>query len=218
MALVQIDITRLAALGTALGADKAALKAKGVDVPEGTKHDDIAGLIESIPSEQAGGNSATEPYVEETFNGNNIVSAKLHGFTVIRNHMFYNSSGLTSLQLPDSIKAINTSAFRQNPNLELSTLPQNVTDIGTYAFDGDSSITITDIPKSTRVIGTNAFRNCTGLTEITFHSKPVIMQAGIFTGCTNLTTIRVPWAESEVANAPWGATNAQIQYNYVEGE
>lgn len=178
------------------------------------KPNEMGQAIRDIPS---GGGSATEPYVEETFNGNNLIGANLYGHTAVRNHMFYSLSALTSLQLPDSLKIINTSAFRQNTKLELSTLPQNVTDIGTYAFDGDSSITITDIPKSTRVIGANAFRNCTSLTEMTFRGKPVIMQTGIFTGCTSLTTIRVPWAEGEVANAPWGATNAQIQYNYVEG-
>jgi hypothetical protein len=25
----------------------------------------------------------------------------------------------------------------------------------------------------------------------------------------------VPWAEGAVANAPWGATNATINYNYT---
>lgn len=35
-------------------------------------------------------------------------------------------------------------------------------------------------------------------------------------GCTNLTEIRVPWSEDDPINqnAPWGATNANIQYNY----
>lgn len=36
-----------------------------------------------------------------------------------------------------------------------------------------------------------------------------------FEGCTNLTAINVPWAEGAVANAPWGATNATINYNYT---
>jgi hypothetical protein len=33
---------------------------------------------------------------------------------------------------------------------------------------------------------------------------------------TNLMTINVPWSEGEVINAPWGASNATINYNYVE--
>lgn len=39
--------------------------------------------------------------------------------------------------------------------------------------------------------------------------------ADAFEGCTNLITINVPWVEGAVANAPWGATNATINYNYT---
>ena len=35
-----------------------------------------------------------------------------------------------------------------------------------------------------------------------------------FMNCTALTDIYVPWSEGEVAHAPWGATNATINYNY----
>ena len=36
-----------------------------------------------------------------------------------------------------------------------------------------------------------------------------------FIQCNKLTDIYCPWAEGEVANAPWGATNATIHYNYT---
>ena len=44
-----------------------------------------------------------------------------------------------------------------------------------------------------------------------------MVDAKILFGCTNLTTINVPWAEGAVAGAPWGATNATINYNYTGG-
>lgn len=51
---------------------------------------------------------------------------------------------------------------------------------------------------------------------VTFEGKPSGNTAkNIFQGCINLTEIKVPWAEGEVANAPWGATNATITYNYT---
>ena len=65
-------------------------------------------------------------------------------------------------------------------------------------------------------VGTRAFAYCTNLTKVTFGSKPTIY-SDAFNDCTNLQTINVPWAEGEVANAPWGATNATINYNYTGG-
>jgi hypothetical protein len=44
------------------------------------------------------------------------------------------------------------------------------------------------------------------------------LSSGSFTQTIGLTDIYCPWSEGEVANAPWGATNATIHYNYVEGE
>jgi hypothetical protein len=73
------------------------------------------------------------------------------------------------------------------------------------------------IPATVTSIYTNAFNSCLGLAEVTFDGKPTTMYSGIFEKCTNLLTINVPWAEGEVANAPWGATNATINYNYTGG-
>lgn len=39
---------------------------------------------------------------------------------------------------------------------------------------------------------------------------------GVFSGCTKLSTIYVPWSQGQVANAPWGASNATIIYDYKE--
>lgn len=62
-----------------------------------------------------------------------------------------------------------------------------------------------------------AFYNCSALESITFEGTPTTINGNAFTGCTNLLTINVPWAEGAVANAPWGATNATINYNYTVG-
>ena len=64
-------------------------------------------------------------------------------------------------------------------------------------------------------IGAFGFQNCTGLTSLTFEGTPRSIDSSAFNGCTNLTTINVPWAEGAVANSPWGATNATINYNYT---
>ena len=40
----------------------------------------------------------------------------------------------------------------------------------------------------------------------------------MFNNCLNLKTINVPWGENIFGGAPWGATNATINYNYKAGE
>lgn len=72
------------------------------------------------------------------------------------------------------------------------------------------------MPSGIKTIGNEALYGCTGLTTLTFKGTPTTIASGAFYGCTNLTTINVPWAEGEVANAPWGATNATINYNYTK--
>jgi hypothetical protein len=72
------------------------------------------------------------------------------------------------------------------------------------------------LPESITSIVSGAFNKCTGLTSITFKGTPTSISNTAFQNCTNLTTINVPWAEGAVASAPWGATNATINYNYTE--
>lgn len=102
-------------------------------------------------------------------------------------------------------------------NVAITELPnkfKDITRIGSYAFARCSTLTITSLPEGITSIGNMAFYDCTGLTSLTFKGTPSAIESSAFTGCTNLTTLNVPWAEGAVAGAPWGATNATINYNY----
>ena len=186
-----------------------------------------------------GGGGAKEPYIEETYDAKgDLIDVNLVGYTTIRPYAFYTCSnlaltslpsGLTSIgvsafqnckylaltSLPDSITSIGVSAFQNCSNLALTSLPSGVTSIGNAAFSYCVNLSLTSLPSSVTNIGNSAFRDCTGLTSITFKGKPNSIDSNAFNGCTNLKTINVPWASGEVANAPWGATNATINYNYT---
>ena len=54
--------------------------------------------------------------------------------------------------------------------------------------------------------------------KIIINSTPSSINAIAFRNASNLADIYVPWSEGEVANAPWGATNATIHYNTVFDE
>ena len=90
------------------------------------------------------------------------------------------------------------------------------TKVRDYAFANCTNLALTSLPEGLTSIGNGAFVGCTSLTSITFKGTPTTIAANAFNSCTNLTDIKVPWAEGAVANAPWGATNATITYNYTE--
>ena len=95
------------------------------------------------------------------------------------------------------------------------TLPNGLTKIRKNAFQKYSTLNSVEIPGTVTIIGSNAFYSCTGLEDVTFKGTPTSIDSTAFNGCTNLTTIRVPWSEGEVENAPWGATSANLIYGYT---
>ena len=164
-----------------------------------------------------GGGGATEPYIEETYDADgNLIEAKLYGYTKVRDYAFANCTNLALTSLPEGLTSIGNGAFAGCSNLALTSLPAGVTSIGIEAFVDCTSLALTSLPEGLTSIGNGAFVGCTSLTSITFKGTPTTIAANAFNSCTNLTDIKVPWAEGAVANAPWGATNATITYNYTE--
>lgn len=102
--------------------------------------------------------------------------------------------------------------------LESVTFPEGITEIGSYVFQRCTALVITGIPDSVAAIGTRAFYGCNGLPSVTFRGTPLTIASDAFSGCSRLLTLNVPWAEGEVAGAPWGATKATINYNYREAD
>ena len=130
---------------------------------------------------------------------------------------------MTVDMMPDAIRAIQGGSVDEGYLLRLvngtltaeDKLPDGMTEIRYYAFYKCTSLALTTLPEGLTSIGSSAFSYCTSLEKLTFKGTPTTIKSNAFNGCTNLTTINVPWAEGAVANAPWGATNAVINYNYT---
>ena len=173
-----------------------------------------SGFVSAI--EGLSGGSATEPYIEETYDANGqLIDAVMHGYTSIRPYAFQHCSVLVSVSGISAITSIGNYAFSQCSNLALTSLPAGITSIGNNAFNSCVKLALTSMPSGISSIGSYSFSNCTGLTTITFEGTPQSIDSHAFSGSTKLTTINVPWAEGAVAGAPWGATNATINYNYT---
>lgn len=137
------------------------------------------------------------------------------GITSIGAYAFYYCQNLALTSLPSGITSIGDYAFQQCTKLALTSLPNSLISISTQAFRYCTALKLTSLPSSINGISNLAFYGCTGLTSITFKGTPSTIANNAFRGCDNLKTINVPWASGTVANAPWGATNATINYNYT---
>jgi hypothetical protein len=125
---------------------------------------------------------------------------------------FYGRSRLQTINIPNGVTNIENTAFTNCSGLVDVILPDTLTNIGSMAFYGCAMNEIV-IPNSVQNIRMYAFSECHNLTTVTIGSGITSLHAQAFDGSPNITTINVPWSEGEVANAPWGATNATINYN-----
>ena len=137
--------------------------------------------------------------------------------TSIGDSAFEGCTGLTSIVIPDGVTSIVNSAFEGCTALTSIVIPAGVTSIVNSTFRDCTNLTSVAFSDNSQlaVIEENAFLNCKGLTSIAIPDSVAEIWSMAFAGCINLTEINVPWAEGAVANAPWGATNATIHYNYT---
>lgn len=146
------------------------------------------------------------------------------GTTMLRSHMFYgvrkDGDEVITVTLPDTVIVIAGKVFEYVGTVEIGELPPYLEEIGEQAFNYARSVfgsrTELKIPASVKKIGSLAFYNCTSgaVATITFKGTPTEIANNALQN-VNIKTINVPWAEGTVANAPWGATSATINYNYT---
>lgn len=163
------------------------------------------------------GGSPTGPYIEYTSlnSSGRVFTAKFRG-TIVPEYAFAYLSELTLVDMPDNVIAIGDNGFYRCPKLQLTSLPPGITSLGDFAFSDCSKLALTSLPSGIISIGDFAFSNCTGLETVRFTSTVSSIPNGVFSGCPRLSTIYVPWSQGQVANAPWGASNATIVYDYTD--
>lgn len=94
-----------------------------------------------------------------------------------------------------------------------------VWEINEDAFKNNANIRVVILPKTVGYLTVDCFGGCTNLEMVTFKRTladgTFSVSNAAFRNCPNLKVINVPWAAGGVSGAPWGATNAIINYNYT---
>ena len=136
--------------------------------------------------------------------------------TIIGGQAFWQCRNLSISELPVGLTSFSYNAFTYCDNVTIKEIPPNVTNISGGAFLQCPGITEITIPASTTHVQTKAFGTCVNLTKATFlRPSGMSIAADCFNACSALTDIYVSWSQGAIANAPWGATNATIHYDYT---
>lgn len=114
------------------------------------------------------------------------------GVTSIGKRAFINCSGLTTINIPNSVTHIGDCAFYACDDLTSVTIPNSVTKIEEFAFAECSKLATINIPESVTNIGDLAFYHCSGLTSVIIPNSIMSIGRETFTGCTSLTSITIP--------------------------
>ncbi len=126
--------------------------------------------------------------VPETFKyGNRVFTV-----TAVNDYALAFEEGVTSIELPASVRTLGANAMRYNRNMTNLTLPNEVKEIPAYAFYQCSGLESVALPDSLTSIGESAFAGCRNLTELALPGKLATIANAAYQGCNGLTTLSIP--------------------------
>lgn len=114
---------------------------------------------------------------------------------------------------PDGVTKIGQGFFSGYQSMTELTLPDTLQEIATHAFETCSNLVINEFPASLDRIGAQVFMYNGAMSELHFTGTPSYIDPSAFEHMDALTDIYVPWAEGEVAGAPW-TDNADVVVHY----
>lgn len=168
------------------------------------------------------------PFCENKLPKETIKPTPIEDF-VISNGVLYSYSGNESkVVIPNGVKIIKNSAFRQNNNLKTIIISYGVEQILNGAFNNCSKLTEVVMPNSLYYIGEWAFDSCKKLKKINLPESLIYIDNFAFQSCENLKSITIPYnlykIESRVFNncdnltdVNFKNTDVNISGNVFEG-
>ena len=130
------------------------------------------------------------------FSGNNIERVAFpSGIEIVGG---FDNNPLKSVEIPDGVSEIGSSAFWNCKSLESVKLPKELVykeksgGIGYSAFTGCEKLTSIELPENLEVIERKTFAFCTALKTVKIPASVKQVNRGAFYGCTALEEIEIP--------------------------
>lgn len=124
------------------------------------------------------------------------------GLTSIPEALF-ESTGLKTLTLPESVTSIGMWAFADCAKLEQVSFPASLTSIDGCAFENCTALTAVTLPKRLTELGNDVFENCSALKSVWIPKSLTNINGfgdGCFAGCTALTDITFETGITKIAD------------------
>lgn len=121
-----------------------------------------------------------------------VVPSYVKGYPVVGlREVFKNSTIVTDVTLPNTLRSISDNAFYGCSALTAVNIPDNVTSIGSYAFYKCTSLKEIFVPDGVVALGESTFYGCTSLTIADKGDGVESVGRWLFYGCTSLTTVGI---------------------------
>lgn len=159
---------------------------------------------------------------QHCFSNTDIQSVRIpEGIDTVPNNAFSRCAKLYSISFPSTLRVLDATCFAWCQNLGMVRLNSGLKDIRTYVFDS-CALSAVVIPSSVDNVLERSFGDMSTLRSVTFENRnniPYIHpNAFVNSGSTDEQIVfNLPWSAEETPNAPWGAINAKLNFNYVEG-
>lgn len=124
------------------------------------------------------------------------------GLTSIPEALF-ESTGLKTITLPESVTSIGMWAFANCAKLEQVSFPASLTSIDGCAFENCTALTAVTLPKRLTELGNDVFENCSALKSVWIPKSLTNINGfgdGCFAGCTALTDITFETGITKIAD------------------
>ena len=125
--------------------------------------------------------------------------------TSIAEKVFYQTTTLTSVTIPSTVKNISNSAFEGCGSLITLQIMGAVEKIGESAFKGCGSLSTLLTNGDIDELGDSAFENCTSLTMVQIDGAIKMMGKSVFKGCIKLETIDIEGDIDEIGDSAFEA-------------
>ena len=126
-------------------------------------------------------------------------------------------SGLTQLDIPDSVEEIQTYALAGCTNLTSVVIPGNVKELGSYAFENCTNLKAVTIQEGVEWSEHYTFSNCAKLEHIVLPESFIYPAQYMFSGCTSLKTAVLPSTLTKIPGSMFAGCSSLTAIVIPEG-